>query len=161
MDFVHCTSILEKNNCVPRMEKFEWRMLDNGSCTIKGGKDKRLHNEVNQINMVKGITRSLDGEIIWNKILITTVAKKEIKTMKLSSPSNHNVATLALGSRPRQGLVKMQAKNEAQESHFMLPGVRESVREWTSTLPSELPLWESESLWTPKSPKRYYRGQTH
>jgi hypothetical protein len=39
-------------------------MLDNGSCTIKGGKDKRLHNEVNQINMVKGITRSLDGEII-------------------------------------------------------------------------------------------------
>jgi hypothetical protein len=49
--------------------------------------------------------------------------------MKLSSPSNHNVATLALGSRPRQGLVKMQAKNEAQESHFMLPGVRESVRE--------------------------------
>jgi hypothetical protein len=39
-------------------------MLDNGSCTIKGGKEKRLHNEVNKINMVEGIKRSLDGEII-------------------------------------------------------------------------------------------------
>ncbi len=30
------------------------------------------------------------------------------------------VATLALGSRPRQGLARVQAKNEAWESHFML-----------------------------------------
>jgi hypothetical protein len=34
-----------------------------------------------------------------------------------------DVATLALGSRPKQGLVKVQAKNETQESHFMLAGV--------------------------------------
>jgi hypothetical protein len=40
-----------------------------------------------------------------------------------------NVATLALGSRPRQGLAKVRVKNEARESHFMLPGVQESVRE--------------------------------
>jgi len=33
------------------------------------------------------------------------------------------VATLALGSRPKQGLTKVRAKNEAQESHFMLPRV--------------------------------------
>jgi hypothetical protein len=39
-------------------------MLDNGSCIIRGGKEKRLQNEVNQINMVQGIKRSLDGEII-------------------------------------------------------------------------------------------------
>jgi len=52
------------------------------------------------------------------------------------------VTTLALGSRPRQGLAKVRAKSEAQESHFMLPGVWECVREWTPTLPSELPLWE-------------------
>jgi hypothetical protein len=39
-------------------------MLDDGSCTIKGGKEKRLKNEVNQINMVQGINRSLDGETI-------------------------------------------------------------------------------------------------
>jgi hypothetical protein len=45
------------------------------------------------------------------------------------------------------------------ESHFMLPGVQESVREWTSTLPNELPLWELESQWTPKSSGGNFRGQ--
>jgi hypothetical protein len=39
----------------------------------------------------------------------------------------------------------VRAKYEAQESHFMLPGVQESVREWTLTLLSELSLWELES----------------
>jgi len=34
-----------------------------------------------------------------------------------------NVATLALGSRPRQGLARLQAKKEARESHRMLPGM--------------------------------------
>jgi hypothetical protein len=34
------------------------------------------------------------------------------------------------------------AKKEAQESHFMLPGVQKSVREWTFTLPNEFPPWE-------------------
>jgi len=33
------------------------------------------------------------------------------------------VVTLTLGSQPRQGLAKVGADNEAQESHFMLPGV--------------------------------------
>jgi hypothetical protein len=40
-----------------------------------------------------------------------------MKLLKLS------VATLALGSRPKQGLVKVRAKREAQESHTMLLGV--------------------------------------
>jgi hypothetical protein len=31
------------------------------------------------------------------------------------------VTTLALGSRPRQGLAKVRAKKEARESHLMLP----------------------------------------
>jgi hypothetical protein len=48
---------------------------------------------------------------------------------------------------------------EAQESHFLLLGVWESVREWTLALPSELPLWELESQWTPKSSKRDCKGQ--
>jgi len=39
------------------------------------------------------------------------------------------VATLTLGSQPRQGLAKVQAKSEAQESHFMFSGVWESARE--------------------------------
>jgi hypothetical protein len=33
------------------------------------------------------------------------------------------VATLALGSRPRQRLARVQAKKEARESHLMLPGM--------------------------------------
>ncbi len=53
-----------------------------------------------------------------------------------------SVATLALGLWPRQGLAKVRAKNEAQESHFMLSRVWESVKEWTPTLPSEFSLWE-------------------
>jgi hypothetical protein len=84
-------------------------------------------------------------------------------------PSNHynsctqcvciNVATLALGSRPRQRLVKVRAKREAQESHFMFPGGQRSAREWTHTLPKELPLWELESWWTSESLESNCRGQ--
>jgi hypothetical protein len=37
--------------------------------------------------------------------------------------------------------------------------VKESVREWTLTLPKELPLWELESWWIPKCSKRDYKGQ--
>jgi len=43
------------------------------------------------------------------------------------------VTTLALGSQPRQGLIRVWAKGEARESHFMLSGVTShalgSVRE--------------------------------
>jgi hypothetical protein len=70
-----------------------------------------------------------------------------------------NVATLALSSRPRQGLARLQAKREARESHIMLLGVQKSVKEWTPTLPSELPFWEFESQWTPKSLEGNFRGQ--
>jgi hypothetical protein len=48
------------------------------------------------------------------------------------------VATLTLGLRPRQGFTKVWTKTK-RESHFMLPGVQKSVREWALTLPSELP----------------------
>ncbi len=50
------------------------------------------------------------------------------------------VTTLALRLQPQQGLLKARAKREAQESHFMFPGMQENVREWTFTLPSEFPL---------------------
>jgi len=39
------------------------------------------------------------------------------------------IVTPTLGSRPRQGLAKARVKKEARESHFMLPGVQESVKE--------------------------------
>jgi hypothetical protein len=41
----------------------------------------------------------------------------------------------------------------------MFLGMWESVREWTSTLMSELPLWELESRWTPKFSKNNRRGK--
>jgi hypothetical protein len=41
--------------------------------------------------MVQGIKRSLDGKIIWSKILITIVAKKEIKALKLMSSPNDRI----------------------------------------------------------------------
>ncbi len=63
----------------------------------------------------------------------------------------HIIATLALVSQPKRGLAKVQAKSETQESHFMMSRVWENVKEWTPTLPSELPLWELESKWTSKS----------
>jgi hypothetical protein len=42
-----------------------------------------------------------------------------------------NVATLALGSWPRQKLARFPAKREAREQHLMLPRIQKSVREWT------------------------------
>jgi hypothetical protein len=38
-------------------------------------------------------------------------------------------------------------------------GVKESVREWTLTLPKELPFWELESWWTPKCLENNCKGQ--
>jgi hypothetical protein len=69
------------------------------------------------------------------------------------------VATLALGSQPKQGLARVWAKGEARQSHLMLPGVKESVRGWTFTFPNELPFWELESRWTPKSLESDSKGQ--
>jgi hypothetical protein len=45
------------------------------------------------------------------------------------SKNNNNVATLASSLQPRQRLVKVRAKSEAWESHFMLSGVWENVKE--------------------------------
>jgi hypothetical protein len=39
------------------------------------------------------------------------------------------VATLVLGSQPRQGLARVWEKKEAREAHLILSGVQESVRE--------------------------------
>jgi hypothetical protein len=39
------------------------------------------------------------------------------------------------------------------------PGMQKSVREWTLTVPSEPPLWELESQWTPEFSEGNCRGQ--
>ncbi len=62
------------------------------------------------------------------------------------------VTTLTLGSRPRQGVARWQAKRGT-------PRMKESVREWTLTLPRELPPWELESRWTPECLKSDHKGQ--
>jgi hypothetical protein len=65
--------------------------------------------------------------------------------------------SLGLATKARVGKVAVQKK--AWESHLMLLGVQKSVREWTLTFPSELPFWELEPQWTPKSLEGNYRGQ--
>ncbi len=47
-------------------------------------------------------------------------------------------------------------KVASQEGSF---GVKESVREWTPTLPREFPLWELESRWSPECLDSDFRGQ--
>ncbi len=59
---------------------------------------------------------------------------------------------------PCLGLTRRD-KKEAWEAHLIFLGVWESVRKWTFTLPSEFPLWELESLWTPESLGNNCRGQ--
>jgi hypothetical protein len=59
---------------------------------------------------------------------------------------------------PSLGLVT-KAKACEGAGQVWRPKVWESAREWTPTLPSELPLWELESWWTPKSSKSNFKGQ--
>jgi hypothetical protein len=66
-------------------------------------------------------------------------------TYFFDKPMGVGVATLALGSQPRQGLVRLRAKREAWESHLVFSRMEKRVRESTFTLLSELPLWELES----------------
>jgi hypothetical protein len=64
-----------------------------------------------------------------------------------------------LGNMTKVRACKGASQEWAEESHFMLPGVQERVREWTPTLPSDLPLWELESQWTFKFSEGNFRSQ--
>jgi hypothetical protein len=69
------------------------------------------------------------------------------------------VATLALGLRSRQGVVRLQAKRKTRESHHMLPGVQ---KVWGnepshSQVNSHVGSWSHK--WIPKSSERNCRGQ--
>jgi hypothetical protein len=57
--------------------------------------------------------------------LLITQNTKQIAQKKTQNNAGKidNVVTLPLRSRPRQGLMKVWAKNEAWESHFMFPVV--------------------------------------
>jgi hypothetical protein len=65
------------------------------------------------------------------------------------------VATLALGSWPKQGLARLRAKREAHESHHMLLGVQ---KVWGSE-PSYSHCGSSSPKWTFESSDSDYKGQ--
>ncbi len=90
-----------------------------------------------------------------NNIPHPTFLNFEIPSVENGIP----IATLVLSSRPKQGLARLWAKKEARESGRMLLRVQESVREWTLTLPRELPHWELESWWTFECSESDCRGQ--
>ncbi len=71
------------------------------------------------------------------------------------------VVTLVLGSRPKQGLARVQAKREARQAHFMLYRMQGNMREWTLTLPSEFPLWKLESDGLPNFQRAIVGIKTH
>jgi hypothetical protein len=70
-----------------------------------------------------------------------------------------NCHNLSLGLATKARVCKSVGQDWAQESHFMLPWVQKSVREWTFTLPREFPLWELESRWTLKFSENDFKGQ--
>jgi hypothetical protein len=70
----------------------------------------------------------------------------------MTYPWSASVITLALGLWPRQRVAMLRAKRGSL-------GVKESVKEWTLTLPRELPPWELESRWTPKCLENDCKGQ--
>jgi hypothetical protein len=69
-----------------------------------------------------------------------------------------------LGSRPRQGFVKVRAKSEARESHFMLLGVWECERVWRNE-PPHSQVSSHFGSWTPNRllnlERAIARGQPH
>ncbi len=96
---------------------------------------------------------------IWNHNLCSLKIQKLISMIALHGIAFELVTTLALGSWPRQGLARVRDKREAREAHLIFSRVQEIVREWTLTLPSDLPLGELESIRTPESSRRNCRGQ--
>jgi len=92
----------------------------------------------------------LNSWVIYTREKTHTIDWAKTHTIKFLEVVIKNVATLTLGLRPRQGLAKVWAKNEAQESHFMLLWVWKSVGEcermnlhtskWASTLGVGVPM---------------------
>jgi hypothetical protein len=58
----------------------------------------------------------------------------------LISVATHLCHDLNLGLTTKAKACEGANQEWSRESHFMLSGVWESVREWTLTLPNELPL---------------------
>ncbi len=72
---------------------------------------------------VNGFKLFFLSHMITSELWIMIILKWEDCKSKVWAFDKTNVSTLALGSRPRQGLTKVRAKNEAKESHFMFSRV--------------------------------------
>jgi len=68
------------------------------------------------------------------------------------------VATLVLGSWPRQGFARWWAKREVG-SHTKYSWEHEKVWKNEPSHPKGVPLWELESRWTPETSESDFRGQ--
>ncbi len=69
----------------------------------------------------------LKGHVIndYKKSLFKAFCREANDLLQFSG----SVATLVLGSKPKQGFARVRAKREVRESHLMLPRVQKSVRE--------------------------------
>jgi hypothetical protein len=78
-----------------------------------------------------------------------------ISFWRFGNPLGFQFPTLTLGLWPRQGVARLRAKKKTQ-SHITCSW---ECKEWTLTLPSELPCWELESQWTHESSEHDCKGQ--
>jgi hypothetical protein len=69
------------------------------------------------------------------------------------------VATLALGSRPKQGVPRLQAKRETWESHHMLLRVQKVWGNEPSQSQVNSHVGSYYPKWIPKFSKRNFSGQ--
>ncbi len=81
------------------------------------------------------------------------------KPYTISYLYGYNVATISFGLLTKARVCEGVGQVWRLGVTFHAPGMWESVREWTPTLPSELPLWELESRWILEFSKNNCRGQ--
>ncbi len=112
---------------------------------------KSLQKELNDLKTKIGIYSE--------KIKVFHCKSQVFRTSKIVFKRKDIVATLVMGSRPRQRLIKVRAKNEPK-NHISCSW--ECKREWRNEPPHSQvspPLWELESQWTFESLKGNCKGQ--
>jgi hypothetical protein len=87
-----------------------------------------------------------------------TLAKCGGEAQHLEKVGIRVVATLAFGLRLRQGGWEVAGLEVDPRVTSHAPGSAKSVREWTLTLPSELPCWELVRVGVPKGLPKLQRA---
>jgi hypothetical protein len=99
-------------------------------------------------------TLEYKGEEVVNGHGATLATWKRKQHTTSYKPIKPNVATLALGSRPRQGLVRLRAKREARGSDLMLLGVQ---RVWRNE-PSHSQVNSHFGSWSPNGLSNFQKA---